>query len=326
MTPVTSISIVIATHNRSSLLQRTLDQLRKQAYEPGDEVIVVDNASSDTTPKVIARAADEFPVPLLVLSELNNGKGPALNAGIAAASGSVLALTDDDVLVADDWIATIRRIFQDSSIALVGGRVDPLWEQRAPDWLRVEQDAQDGRYSPLGSPLALQSYGDAQPLGQRTAVGANLAVRRAVCLTVGGIATELAPRRGTLLRAEDHEFCNRVRAAGYRCEYRPELRVRHWVPAERMRLRYFVRWFFWSGVAYAILGDADAFGADGVRRPIPLYFARNFLRASFSALHGYVRGRRVDAAVAATEAAFSLGYVAHCKARWTLGRLPHVRT
>jgi len=44
-----SISVADATHNRASLLRTTLDRLRTQAFTPGDEVIIVDNASTDTT-------------------------------------------------------------------------------------------------------------------------------------------------------------------------------------------------------------------------------------------------------------------------------------
>src|SRR3970040_2004091 len=105
-----SISVVIATHNRASLLGATLEALCGQQYESGDEVIVVDNRSTDATPDVIDRAAGTFSVPFKHLQESEPGKSPALNAGIAAASGEVLALTDDDVVVAPDWIPTIRRI------------------------------------------------------------------------------------------------------------------------------------------------------------------------------------------------------------------------
>ena len=91
----------------------------------------------------------------------------------------------------------------------------------------------------MSSPLALLHYGEAQDLGRRTAVGANMAVRRSVFEALGGFAPHLGKRRGTLLGGEDHDFCQRAVAAGYRCEYRPELRVRHWVPAERTRLPLF---------------------------------------------------------------------------------------
>ena len=313
-----SISVVIATYNRASLLEATLDQLIRQAYEPGDEVIVVDNGSTDATPQVVARAAQEFPVHLRSMHEARNGKGSALNTGIGAAHGSIVALTDDDVLVADDWIPTIREIFTDPSIALVGGRVDPNWERPAPTWLRIERD---GHYTRMASPLALQNYGpSAQPLGERTAIGANMVVRRTVCEHVGGISTQLAPQSGTLIRAEDHEFCVRVRAAGYRCEYHPQLKVKHWVPVSRTNFGYFLRWFFWSGVAHAILGSDDPVGDNGTRRAIPYYFAQNLLRTSLTAVYEWAKGSRAKAAAAATEAAFALGYVAQCKARWSLPR------
>ena len=311
-----SISVVIATYNRASLLGATLDQLSRQAYQPGDEVLVVDNGSTDATPQIIAQAAQGFPVRLLSMRETTNGKGPALNAGIAAARGSILALTDDDVLVADDWIATIRQIMTDPSIALIGGRVEPNWERPAPVWLRIEGD---GHYTVMGSPLGLQNYGpNVQALGSRTAVGANMAVRRSVCERVGGFSTQLAPQNGTLIRAEDHEFCERVRAAAYRSEYRPQLWVRHWVPAARVRFGYFVRWFFWSGVAHAIIGSDDPVGPNSTRRAIPYYYVKSFFRTTFTAVYEYAMGRKANAAAAATAAAFALGYVAHHKARWSV--------
>jgi GT2 family glycosyltransferase len=115
-------------------------------------------------------------------------------------------------LVSPDWIATIRRLFSRSSVVLVGGRVDPHWECPPPRWLRVQQQ---GRYTLLSSPLALQHYGDAQPLAGRTAVGANLAIRRCVLEELGGFVPDLARRAGSLFGVEDHDFCQRAQAAGH---------------------------------------------------------------------------------------------------------------
>lgn len=313
---MTSISVVIATYNRAPLLQATLEQLRRQAYVPGDEIIIVDNGSADATPEVIARAAEEFPVPLRCLHESRRGKGPALNAGISAAGGSILALTDDDVLVADNWIDSIRTIFSEASTDLVGGRVDPNFERPLPAWLRLEQH---GRYTAMGSPLALLHYGDAQPLRDRTAVGANLAVRRSVVQALGGFDPQLARRSGSLYGAEDHDFCKRAVAAGYNCEYRPEIRVRHWVPANRIRLPYFLRWFFWSGVAHAVLGSDDPVGVDGARRSTPAYYLRQFVQASFRTAARFLRRQRANSAEAAMDVAFALGYLTCHRAAWVIG-------
>jgi GT2 family glycosyltransferase len=304
-----SISVLIATHNRASLLRATLDRLRTQSFAPGDEVIVVDNASTDATADVINAAAAGFPVPLYRRHDLSPGKAPALNAAVSAARGDVLALTDDDVLVGEDWIATIRRLFDNPSVALVGGRVDPHWQRAAPAWLQVEEE---GRYGTMSSPLALLHYGEAQHLGQRTAVGANMAIRRAVFESLGGFAPNLGKRRGTLLGGEDHDLCQRAVKAGYHCEYRPELRVQHWVPAERTRFRYFLRWFFWCGITHAVIDRTPGSTGRTIEAPpaSPLHWLRRFVVGTASAPLQVLSGRASAAAAQAMDAAYALGYLA----------------
>jgi glucosyl-dolichyl phosphate glucuronosyltransferase len=302
-----TISVVITTCNRAELLRVSIERLRHQQYEPGDEVIVVDNASTDRTPEVVARAADGFPVRLQSLHERTPGKTPALNAGIAAASGDILALTDDDVCVAENWIDTIRGLFETTSIGLVGGRVDPRWEREPPRWLCVDEP--DG-YNMMASPLALLHYGEAQGLGVRSALGANMIVRRTVLEAVGGFDPHFGRRTGTLLSGEDHDFCERAAAAGYRCEYRPEVRVQHWVPAERTRLRYYMRWFFWSGVTQAMLDNAHSRGDLRATEPLVGHYLRRLLAGSASTLWPLLRGRVADAARPAMDAAFAAGYIA----------------
>jgi GT2 family glycosyltransferase len=303
-----SISVVITTFNRAALLTETLDALRQQRYETGDEVIVVDNGSTDGTSDVIACAAADLPVALRHLEEKKPGKSPALNTGIAAARGEILALTDDDVIVAEDWIESIRALFVDPSIALAGGRVDPRWERPVPLWLRA---VQRGEYGQMASPLALLHYGEPQQLGGRTAVGANLAVRKRVVDGLGGFAEHLGRRNGTLLCGEDHDFCARAVAAGYQCEYRPELRVRHWVPAERTRLRYFLRWFFWSGVTNAVLEHASAAEhlPSGATPRVPRYLWRQLAMSPAAAVVNLLTGRVAKAAGLAMDAAFAFGYI-----------------
>jgi cellulose synthase/poly-beta-1,6-N-acetylglucosamine synthase-like glycosyltransferase len=171
----------------------------------------------------------------------------------------------------------------------------------------------------MSSPLALLHYGEAQPLGARTAVGANMAVRRSVLDALGGFAPHLGRNRGTLLCGEDHDFCQRVASAGYRSEYRPELKVRHWVPASRLRLRYFLRWFFWSGVTNAVLEeDGRRSAADAAGPAVPLYLVRRVATSSISTLIRLLSGRIPEAARCVMEIAFALGFVTqYIRSRWT---------
>src|SRR4051812_25564297 len=127
-----TISVVIATYNRSQRLDECLDALARQRCSKGDQVIVVDNGSTDGTPAVITRQAERFPVPLLHLEERQPGKSRALAAALAVATGDVLAFTDDDVLVDPDWLDAIRAVMADPATALAGGPVAPRWERQAP--------------------------------------------------------------------------------------------------------------------------------------------------------------------------------------------------
>jgi GT2 family glycosyltransferase len=310
-----TISVVIATYNRARLLADCLESLREQPFETGDEVIVVDNASSDETADVVERFARGFSTPVLALVESQPGKTPALSAGISRASGTILALTDDDVCVGRKWIRTIRRRFAEPELVLLAGRIDPRWERPSPFWLVLERE----RYGRLSAPLGLVHYGEAQPLGWRTALGGNLAIRRDVLSAVGGFVAHLGRARGTLLCGEDHELSQRIVAAGYRAEYDPALCVRHWVPAGRARVAYFLRWSFWSGVTHSIM-DAEngGRGATSLTAGVPKYLWKRALMAPLLAAIELVRGRGPAIVERLMAGAFAIGYISD---RLTNGRL-----
>jgi GT2 family glycosyltransferase len=164
----------------------------------------------------------------------------------------VLALTDDDVVPAPDWLDRIVEVFRTNAIAFAGGKVLPSWGAAPPAYLLTKR-AQD-----IWGPLALVDYGD-QPFfytpeaqGQRRPVGANLAFRRDVIEAVGGWRTDLGKVNNSLISGEDHEIFFRLRRAGqYRGIYDPRISVVHDVPASRLRASYFRRWFFFSGLTRA---------------------------------------------------------------------------
>lgn len=302
-----STSVVIATYNRATLLSDCLESLSVQAYEPGDSVILVDNGSTDDTAGVVAEAQRRWwTVPLRYLKEPRPGKSHALNTALSVCNTDVVALTDDDVRVAPDWLLRIRQVMRDTGAELVGGRVLPLFQSRAPEWLELRGAGGFGR---LASPLALLDYGsERQPLGPRTVLGANMAVSRVVFRALGGFAGSLGKLRGTLLSGEDHQLCEQVQARGGRALYDPTIVVHHVVPPERLTISYFVRWFFWSGVTHARMEAAK-----GARTPSLLGIPRHHLRqacasaAMAAASAAVANWPRV--VVEATRTAFSIGYI-----------------
>jgi glucosyl-dolichyl phosphate glucuronosyltransferase len=305
-----TISVVIATYNRAALLGECLDHLARQRFAPGDEAIVVDNGSTDDTRRTIEAARARFPVPLHALHEPAPGKSRAIARALSVAAGDVLAFTDDDVNVEAGWLDAIRAAMRDPDVALAGGPVKPRWERTPPRWLHRTAEAN----GVLGSPLAIVDYGPAAiDLGPRTLLGANMAVRRGVFTALGGFAPHLGKLRGTLLSGEDHELCRLVQASGLRAVYAPSAIVRHWVPAARMRLGYYLSWFFWSGITHATLEAGRTRGRSFAG--IPLYlFRRAAVRggqATAALLAGDVR-RSVECAV---DVAYAAGYASRaCRA------------
>jgi GT2 family glycosyltransferase len=303
-----TISVVIATYNRRERLDECLSALAPQRYAPGDQLIVVDNGSTDGTPDVVARHARTFPAPLVHLEEPRPGKSLALATALPRATGDVLAFTDDDVLVDPDWLDGIRAVMADPGTALAGGPVAPRWERPAPPWLGEAANG-SGR---LTAPLALLDYGSSpSELGARTLLGANLAVRREVFVRVGGYPAHLGKRRGTLLSGEDHELCRRVQASGFRAVYTPAIRVRHWVPAERMRLRYYLNWFYWSGITNAAIDEEQARAGRRIAG-VPLYLVKRAALATGGAAACAITGRRRAALDHAIDLAYAAGYIGRC--------------
>ena len=236
------ISVIIATHNRSVLLARTLDAIARQRWpRESMEVIVADNRSTDDTPAVVeaARAAG---LPVRYLFEQRPGKSHAVNAALALAQGDLIAFTDDDVQPEAEWLGALAHAVDQTGVDFVAGRILPIWECSPPDWMSPA----------LHGVLAVPDNGTApQPIAAGTSgvmpIGANMAVRSDVIAKVGGLRTDLGKLEGSLRTGEDHEFFLRLIHGGYRGTYEPSALVRHLVPASRLRRGYFARWLFQNG-------------------------------------------------------------------------------
>lgn len=100
------ISVVVPSYNDAVMLEQCLDALGKQT-RPADEIVVVDNCSTDATVDV-ARAAGAR-----VVSESLRGIPGATAAGFDAAVGDVLGRLDADSIPPVDWVERVERAFTD---------------------------------------------------------------------------------------------------------------------------------------------------------------------------------------------------------------------
>jgi len=100
------VSIILPTHNRAQMMQRALRSALEQTY-PAIEVVVVDDGSSDDTPRVIRDWKQRHDNITYLRHEEPRGASAARNHGFQEASGKYIALLDDDDEFTDDRIETL---------------------------------------------------------------------------------------------------------------------------------------------------------------------------------------------------------------------------
>ena len=100
------ISVILPTYNRAAYLERAIGSIADQTLPP-DEVIVVDDGSSDATGQILSKLAGSLPFPLRVLRQENQGPAAARNLGIEHAQGELLCFLDSD-----DWWDTDKIALQ----------------------------------------------------------------------------------------------------------------------------------------------------------------------------------------------------------------------
>jgi glycosyltransferase involved in cell wall biosynthesis len=243
-------SIVIPTYNRADELRETIRSIAKLTVDGDWELLVVDNKSPDHTRAVVEQESVSFPAQLRYLFEPEQGRYAALNTGIRAATGKIIATTDDDARVEPDWLTRAAAGLDALGCDYVGGKVFPIWRGERPDWL----PERPGRHWAV---LALQDHGNKPKEfgvnGVPWPLGINTATRREAFERLDLFDNRLGRKAGTLRNQAQREWHLRARAAGLRGFYVPEMVVHHVVEAERLQKPYFRRWYYWHGISRAIL-------------------------------------------------------------------------
>lgn len=116
------ISAVISSWNREAAVAANVSALLSGSRVP-DEIVVVDNASSDGT---VARLARDFPgVRVFVMANSERGACETFNIGFKLSSGDAVAIMDDDVEATENWLAVLeaRLLSEPETTAMVSSRV-----------------------------------------------------------------------------------------------------------------------------------------------------------------------------------------------------------
>ena len=219
------ISVVICTRDRVAQLEKCLRYLDRQEY-PEFEVVVVDNAPSSDAVRVLVEARPGG-VRYRYAVERRGGLSWARNAGVAAASGGIVAFLDDDEEPDRHWLAGLAGGFaRGGDIGCVTGMILPArLETQVQEWFELSGGHSKGRGF---SPAVFSRRGPQSPLFPLPPFGAggNMAFRREVLARIAGF--DVALGAGTPARAaEDTLALTLVLLAGYRIAYEPAALVRH---------------------------------------------------------------------------------------------------
>ena len=117
-----TVSIVIPAFNEERRIRACVVAAIEQT-EPADEIIVVDNRSTDSTLAVLESLQREFPdAPLRVFrQDAEQGLVPTRNFGLDRALGEVIGRIDADSIIEPDWVEEVRRLFRDTSVDAATG-------------------------------------------------------------------------------------------------------------------------------------------------------------------------------------------------------------
>jgi len=109
------ISIIIPTCNSEKTIKKLLDSIFNSSISDEWEVLVVDDASSDCTVKIVS----EYPV-RLIKKEANTGSACSRNLGVKQARGDIIIFFDSDVILQNDTLKKLIEKYRSLSGALIG--------------------------------------------------------------------------------------------------------------------------------------------------------------------------------------------------------------
>jgi GT2 family glycosyltransferase len=266
--PLPAVSVVVTTCAQE--LSTAAAVASVLAADPAAaEVIVVENRPAHSRVAAMLRERFGSEPRVRCVAEPHVGLSSARNAGLWAATGAVVAFTDDDVIVDRGWVGWIARAFaSEPDAACVTGLIVPS-DLITPTQVLMEQFAGFGkgferrvhRLSEPSSPLFPFAAGE---FGS----GACTALRRDIGRALGGFDPALGA--GTVSRGgEDLDLFVRVLLAGHAIVYEPAAMLAHNHPDEDRRLRAEI-FSYGVGLAAMITKQALAGQALAIARRVPL--------------------------------------------------------
>jgi len=240
------LTVIIVNHNGAATLPDCLQALLP-ALSTDDEVIVVDNASSDGS----TLGLEDGQAGVRVIRNLANlGFAAAVNQGLGAARGRLLLLLNPDCVIANDAL-TVAVDYLDANpdVGVLGGRVLRPDGRLDPPARRSFKTPATYFYKMLGLAALFprsRRFGryylgfldEAEITDVDAVVGAFLMIRAATVAAIGPLDERF------FMYCEDEDWCWRVKQSGARVVYHPGVVVKHEKGASTRRRPFLMAWHF----------------------------------------------------------------------------------
>ncbi len=281
------LTVVVCTRDRAGLLQKCIEALLNQSV-PSDrfDILIVDNASSDNTPAMIAAYAAENPT-LYTFREERVGLSQARNSGITQTASEWIAYLDDDAIPHLDWAEKLLAQIESRRFDGIGGLYLPYFDNLPPPWYL-------DRYNSNQWMIRDETKSYTMALGDPKFSGGNCAFRRSVVQQLGGFSLALGMRDNQQGYGEEVDLQERMLRAGYRLGFDSEIRMDHHTPRHKQEPGWFIARSFANG--------RDISQSEALRHPVVwrrflhtlfrggLRLARSELRAFGTSARGMAKG------------------------------------
>jgi len=202
------VSIVIPVHNQIHFTLNCLNSIAKKTHE-SYEIIVVDDASSDSTKEVLAKIRNIT----TITNEENAGFIRSCNAGADASCGKYVLFLNNDTLVTENWLSPLLDIISRDDTGAVGSKLvypdGRLQEAGGIIW----NDASGWNYG-RGDDALKPEYNFVRSVDYCS--GASLLVKKDLFHKTGGFDERFIPAY-----YEDADLCFSIRKLGYKVMYQP---------------------------------------------------------------------------------------------------------
>jgi glycosyltransferase involved in cell wall biosynthesis len=220
------ITVLVPTYARPDDLDRCLKALQQQ-IRLADEVLVVVQERDHKTHAFLQQFNPEA-LPLKPIIVDSPGQVFALNAGLDAAQGDIIAITDDDAAPHANWLERIEHHFQaDPQLGGIGGR----------DWMYLNGELQEaaihpgasgivGRLQWHGRTIGNHHLGVGSPQAVDWLKGANMSYRQTA---IAGLRFDTRLKGAGAQTNNDWGFSMTVKQRGWKLLYDPSVAVDHYL-------------------------------------------------------------------------------------------------